>query len=352
MVDLDPYIKHLVAHYFDWAQANPVGMPHRPLYDHRAAPTMNLRDFFGVGMTLQIRTGLDYDGIATAPGGLQLFVQGSPPSWPEVGLVNLDFAHDVNDEGVRALREVVLSALAERNLEFLPVSFQAWAAASNGFRSVDLVAREGLQCVLHINGAPYISGFDNNEDPPLYFLARLPHEVSTYAQALESLKPRSVKVAEAQGRTVLRQGDMFAIPTDYTSEDLLTLGAVFSTEVARRVPRNPWARLRVWGGTEFVLVDPRTGAMVLQSQAPEEPPDEEEPMITRRRGLYGTAHTATELAYLPDDGTMFARGIITHDPTGVLNEPRLPDHHPLQLPGRQWFLMARNAVPTTSQERR
>jgi hypothetical protein len=77
-------------------------------------------------------------------------------------------------------------------------------------------------------------------------------------------------------------------------------------------------------------------------------PVDDEGMIhwteTRKRGLYGTAHTADQIAYLPD-GTQFARGVVHHDPVNILNEQREPDHQPLKLPGRKWYLVARNTVP-------
>lgn len=68
----------------------------------------------------------------------------------------------------------------------------------------------------------YLSSFDYNEPWPLYFLAELPAGASpgTVAEALEVLKPFEVRYAESQGVTVLRQGDVFAIPKDVRTRDL------------------------------------------------------------------------------------------------------------------------------------
>jgi hypothetical protein len=62
----------------------------------------------------------------------------------------------------------------------------------------------------------FLSAFDTNETQPLYFLAELPAKAhpKTVDEAREALKPEPVKEAEANGITVLRQGDVFAIPTD------------------------------------------------------------------------------------------------------------------------------------------
>lgn len=61
--------------------------------------------------------------------------------------------------------------------------------------------------------AYFLSAFDTNEPRPLYFLAELPRGArpQTVAAAREALKPPEVLAAEAAGRAVLRQGDVFAI---------------------------------------------------------------------------------------------------------------------------------------------
>lgn len=69
----------------------------------------------------------------------------------------------------------------------------------------------------------YLSAFDENEPGfGLYFLAELPaHEQpATVDEAFEALKPQEVKDAEAEGREILRQGDVFAISTAFRTKDL------------------------------------------------------------------------------------------------------------------------------------
>ncbi len=77
--------------------------------------------------------------------------------------------------------------------------------------------------------ARYLSSFDTNENPPLYFLAQCPRGAGdTVETALDSLAPRAVHAAIARGRHVTRQGDIFFIDTELTREDLAARGAVFA----------------------------------------------------------------------------------------------------------------------------
>ncbi len=69
--------------------------------------------------------------------------------------------------------------------------------------------------------ARYLSSFDSQEWPPLYFLAEVPRGAgATVETALDRLAPRAVHAALARGREVARQGDIFFIATDLTAEDL------------------------------------------------------------------------------------------------------------------------------------
>lgn len=60
----------------------------------------------------------------------------------------------------------------------------------------------------------FVSGWDENERRPLYFLAELPAKArpTTYAEALHALAPPEVHAAIAAGLPVVRQGDIFAVP--------------------------------------------------------------------------------------------------------------------------------------------
>jgi hypothetical protein len=232
-------------------------------------------------------------GIFTSPGHYTLWHS-------QLNMLGLDFLFDMPDTTLEPLRRMVASVAEERGMSFIPVSWNAFARTSpNDWRSFELVDRVGLECVARLDDKYYISGYDRNETPPLYFLARLPCEVATYAEAIEALKPKSVKLAEAKGVTVLRQGDMFAIPTNYTDVSLVEMGATFDNE--------PYPS----------------------------------------HGLYGTAHYAGQQARLPD-GTMFGRDSIMHRPPN-----RRGDHAPLKLvpDNGTWFLIVKNTVPIQPERR-
>lgn len=74
-----------------------------------------------------------------------------------------------------------------------------------------------------VQGSGYfLSAFDDNEPGQLYFLCQLPDGAtpSTVAEAREALKPAEVIAAERAGVEVLRQGDVFAVRTDYKTREL------------------------------------------------------------------------------------------------------------------------------------
>lgn len=342
--------------YLDWAMANPPGR-HRlvppsehgihqadPMVDQwnqltswplgpppiAGAPINEIWQANNNGSTLQVGVRLStapmVDQLSTAPGGLTLMFWGAQPDYPAVPVVDLDMANDIGDRATLLLRDPIVAALKDRGMPFMPISFRAISNVGNRFGNYELVDHVGLQCVFRAGEAYYISGYDKNETPPLYFMARLPHGVETLAEAIEALKPSSVKLAEAKGLEVLRQGDMFAIPTIRSSGDLSALGAVFSTTVERTYPRMHFDVFTTDGMPRPIA---RTDVVT----------------HTFQRGLYGTAHTCSEMALLPD-GTMFGRGVLVHDPKGVLRETRNPDHKPLELPGPHWHLVVKNTVPT------
>lgn len=137
----------------------------------------------------------------------------------------------------------------------------------------------------------FLSGFDRNEPRASYFFCELPKgvDVTSVDEALEALKPETVKVAEAHGREVKRQGDIFAIP--------------LSASVDKK-------SLRKQGAT-----------------------------FARTAELLGTNHNATEVALL--DGRTLARGSLRHAPAR-----RRPDHRRVIL-GDGWHLIVKNTVPVT-----
>lgn len=133
----------------------------------------------------------------------------------------------------------------------------------------------------------FLSDFDTLESRPLYFLAELPRTSAvTIEQALDALAPRAVHAALAQGRRVLRQGDIFAIPVGLDTRSL-----------TRRAVRR------------------EKGASLL-----------------------GTDHYASEVVTCRG-GVVYARGTMRHAP-----ERRNPDHARRTL-GKSWHLIVRNTVP-------
>ena len=141
----------------------------------------------------------------------------------------------------------------------------------------------------------YISGFDRNEKTPRYYLCEMPpgSVATTIEEALEELKPRVVKEAEAAGRTVCRQGDIFFVETLWSRADLKQRG---------------WRRGE-WG----------------------------------RMNILGTNHTAPVIWYHPSHPYhIYVEGEISHRPTF-----RSPDHDPIHLPDGIW-LAVKNTVPISA----
>lgn len=139
--------------------------------------------------------------------------------------------------------------------------------------------------------AMFLSGFDHQERVPCYFLSELATMTpTTVAEAYESLKPDTVALAEAMGKAVRRQGDIFAVPTELTTRQLTKLGAV----------------------------------------------------RTKRGNLLTTNHTASEVAILPSGQTL-ARGVLRHEP-----QWRAPDHVRQCLPKGVWHIILKNTVPLST----
>jgi len=134
----------------------------------------------------------------------------------------------------------------------------------------------------------FLSGYDLNEPGLSYFFCELPPgvEVSTIQEAYEALKPESVKLAEARGLRVERQGDLFFIPME------------------RKFQPRP---------------DPNTNGTV-------------------RHFIHGTNHASKYHAR--HEGLSYVAGTIEHRPAG-----RRKDHQPLRLGHRRWWLVVKNTVP-------
>jgi hypothetical protein len=143
--------------------------------------------------------------------------------------------------------------------------------------------------------ATFLSSFDYQETRPLYFLCELPYgaKPATVDDAIEALKPPEVVAALARGLDVIRQGDLFAIPTKLTKRQI------------RRMQRKE----------DF----------------------------TKRLRVLGTNHSVTEGVILKG-GAVLGRGIMRHEPESW----RPPDHKRVKLgDGKAWYMLVRNTVPRT-----
>lgn len=195
----------------------------------------------------------------------------------------------------------------------------------------------------------FVSSFDSHEAPPMYFLAQLPDRsgAKTMVEAIEALKPPLVKKAEADGKRVFRQGDVFAIETGLTDEQVYGQ-----------------AKTRVRREIALSTVHPDLINRVIRGQREWPTPEDGEVSETidcpcgcghkrksgsgdgarRALSIYRTGHTATEVV-VGKGGATYIRGTMFHDPE--VEEPgRRPEHRPMPLDEHgTWFLAVRNTVP-------
>lgn len=203
--------------------------------------------------------------------------------------------------------------------------------------------------------ANFLSGIDNSPHGSGYFLVQLPKgaDVSSVQSAIESLKPNSVKAAESMGIEVKRQGDLFAIPTEFTLRQLRKMGADIRQSKLHKFGflqdiRTRWNDIYVTTLMEQgiptsgynVLTPEQKGyrdglRRTLLAKADAEIAEfDRVHAIHGKRELYGTRHVGTDIAILPN-GVTLARGTIRH--TGG-------QHRYLSL-GKVWHIVARNTVP-------
>lgn len=252
-------------------------------------------------------------GLAPNDSGCRFWIQGGLPKvilsggsyellfrFKDAYVLNMD--HPLADLPVPEWRKRVLAAAKDVGVEVLPLSERALQEAMRAAGSLRpcLVIREGYEAVFTLGDNHYLSGYDRQEDPPLYFLCQLPGPASSVPEARESLKPQSVREALANGVRVERQGDLFFIATSMSDADVRRSGGLW------------------WGATSNPSTTP----------------------------LYGTAHTATRVAQLPSR-VMLASGIVRHEPA-IIGDTRNADHAPLVLGHPDWWLVARNTVPAAA----
>lgn len=172
--------------------------------------------------------------------------------------------------------------------------------------------------------AMFISAWDN-QDTQTYFLSELPHPVASLTEAYEALKPGTVKLAEIEGREVIRQGDIFAVATEFTTHQVK---AMFPVEY----------------GCGHVGMRPQDcGCWTLPNMPKHNGIRPITDRILRMQSLLDTNHVATEQVRLPN-GAVLARGILHHKPAF-----RDPDHRRQVMGRKRWFLIVKNTVPVIEQ---
>ncbi len=170
--------------------------------------------------------------------------------------------------------------------------------------------------------AYFLSAFDEQESPPLYFLAQLPDGISeprSVGEAFEALKPEMVRRAEADGKAITRQGDVFAVEVGMSTRELSALGATAVITPPEEVSTADPERYRRWrkqhnlGGTESWVL--------------------------------GVNHTASETMTAGDGHFTYARGTLRHRRVvhGVITRG---EHRRQRMgDGKTWHLLVKNTVP-------
>lgn len=74
-------------------------------------------------------------------------------------------------------------------------------------------------CVITFDGRYFLCGLDEGT----YFVSELPRPVKTVEQAFKALKPAPVIAAEKAGVEVLRQGEWFFVPLEWTTKEFARL---------------------------------------------------------------------------------------------------------------------------------
>lgn len=197
---------------------------------------------------------------------------------------------------------------------------------------VEIVNRRGYPPVVRTSKTrveKFLSSYDYAEPHRPYFMCELPHScpARTIPEALEALAPPDVKLCMAGQLEVLRQGDIFAIETDYTEAELVAQARTTERTFHRSLDCAPWTERL----SETVAIR-KIG---------------QEGLLPGEREIHGSTHQVTHLI-VTTDGRHFGRGRMYHRPGGH----RTPEHRILELGDRKtWYRLVKNTVPTDSQGR-
>ncbi|RLA66591.1 MAG: hypothetical protein DRQ88_06055 [Epsilonproteobacteria bacterium] len=113
--------------------------------------------------------------------------------------------------------------LIEKGPEKTVSRYMEWEKTKTGKPKVERVHFTGAS-LFTVGKEYFLFDIDQNEiEHKIFnpFLVKIPKKVKTIAEAYESLKPKAVKKAEADGLEVLRQGEWFFIPVEEDDEDMV-----------------------------------------------------------------------------------------------------------------------------------
>jgi hypothetical protein len=200
----------------------------------------------------------------------------------------------------------------------------------------------------------------------MYFLAQLPDKakVETVEAGIESLAPPIIHEARKQGRRVYRQGDVFAVESNLTDEQVYE-GAV--TRVRRDVVLAArvgtlWTRevqAAIQEGRKIVWPEPAEGEVREAHLCPccgeTTMTDGSGAAARAALSIYRTGHTATEVV-VGKKGVTYIRGTMHHDP-GIETPGRHREHIDVTLgdpndpEDAKWYVAVRNTVPRRRRRR-
>lgn len=177
--------------------------------------------------------------------------------------------------------------------------------------------------------ATYLSSFDYDEPHRPYFFCELPHgcKAETVDEGFAALMPMQVSLHIGLGDDVKRQGDIYAIATKFSTDELESMARPCTVDWWRYEQNPPEIGGETYvSGTKDVLVRRRFA--------------KSETYRSGALDIFGSNHQCTKLI-VTKDGRYFGQGRMYHAPNG-----RNPDHRVIDLEPGVWYEFVKNTVPT------
>ncbi|HTE63088.1 MAG TPA: hypothetical protein VK631_22220 [Solirubrobacteraceae bacterium] len=194
--------------------------------------------------------------------------------------------------------------------------------------------------------AYFLSSFDYNEPHAPYFMCEMPRSFKgeTVDEAVAALMPDDVLSAIGAGLDVLRQGDIFAIPTAYTTSELESRAKAAKRTRYQWVDQQGAPGQPTYAPGHSVPVESRETIRRFKAEGTWEPKG--------ACDIHGTNHSVTHLI-VTKDGEFFGRGRMYHTPG---ESWRRPEHRVLDLTGPDggqatWYRLVKNTVPLAKGQR-